>query len=419
MMKKCIDVKSDIICKKMENYKMLMLIKIRLIDLFLNLILFPLKSFLFFISRDKRKKVLVIKLDAIGDYVLFRNFLKFLREDVEYSKYHITLCGNSIWKDLAVALDNDFVDHFIWIDKSKFKHNLFYTIFKIIQLICANFYIVIHPTHSRYAYVDKVVGLINAKTSIGSYGDTVNISSEDKIICDRFYSKLIKGRDEAEFEFVRNRVFFEQLLSKSLSIDKPQINFNIKKNYHLPDKYVLVFLGGSARCKLWNPVYFSDITNKLYEKHGIESVIAGGSDVTALAEIVTQYAKYKVNNFVGKTDLIDLVCLIKQSLFVVSNETSAVHIGVSLDKDIICISNADHFPRFAPYPPEIYRRCYTVFPPIVMQNIDSNFVELIAHFNKNSCLDINMIKPDLVWSEIEEKLRFQLSKLGENNHEII
>jgi len=381
-----------------------MLTRIRLISLFFNLILFPLKSFLSFISKDKRKKLLVIKLDAIGDYILFRNFLKFLREDAKYSEYHITLCGNLIWKDLAVALDNAFVDHFIWIDKNNFRQNLFYTIFKVVQLICANFYIVIHPTHSRYAYVDKIVGLINAKISIGSYGDTANISTNEKVIGDRFYSKLIKGRDETEFEFIRNQVFFEQLLGKSLLINKPQINFDVGRSYNLPDKYVLVFLGGSARYKHWNPVYFSDIINKLYEKYRIESVIAGGSDVIALAEIVCQCAKYEVCNFVGKTNLIDLISLIEQSLFLVSNETSAVHIGVSLDKDIICISNANHFSRFTPYPPEVYKRCYTVFPPIVMRNINNNFAELVAHFNKNSCLNINTIAPDLVWSRIEEKL---------------
>ena len=52
------------------------------------------------------KNLLIVKMDAIGDYILFRNFLKAIKEDKKYSKYKITLCGNSVWKDISEKFDS-------------------------------------------------------------------------------------------------------------------------------------------------------------------------------------------------------------------------------------------------------------------------------------------------------------------------
>ncbi|MDW8465862.1 MAG: hypothetical protein RML35_06685 [Chloroherpetonaceae bacterium] len=64
------------------------------------------------------KTLLILRLDEIGDYVLFRNFLKEIRESERFKDYKITLCGNAAWKDLAEAFDKESVDEFIWISKS-------------------------------------------------------------------------------------------------------------------------------------------------------------------------------------------------------------------------------------------------------------------------------------------------------------
>ena len=42
----------------------------------------------------KPKSLLLIRLDAIGDYILFRNFIEELKKDEKYKHYSITLLGN-------------------------------------------------------------------------------------------------------------------------------------------------------------------------------------------------------------------------------------------------------------------------------------------------------------------------------------
>ncbi len=44
--------------------------------------------------------LLIVRLDAIGDYILFRNFLKVIRNSEKFNNYTITLCGNTLWKDI-------------------------------------------------------------------------------------------------------------------------------------------------------------------------------------------------------------------------------------------------------------------------------------------------------------------------------
>lgn len=51
------------------------------------------------------KSLLLIRLDAICDYVLFRNYIELLKTSEKYKDYSITLLGNIAWKNLCEELD--------------------------------------------------------------------------------------------------------------------------------------------------------------------------------------------------------------------------------------------------------------------------------------------------------------------------
>ena len=101
----------------------------------------------------KPKSLLLIRLDAIGDYILFRNFIEELKKDKKYKHYSITLLGNTAWKSLSEELDSCFVDEFIWIDRNKFTKNIFYR-FKILQKLVKNGYeVLLSPIYSRELFL--------------------------------------------------------------------------------------------------------------------------------------------------------------------------------------------------------------------------------------------------------------------------
>ena len=67
-----------------------------------------------------QKKVLIIRLDDIGDSLFFRNCLQAYKSSPKWKEYEISLLGNIAWKNLYDALDKDFADKTIWVDKNKY-----------------------------------------------------------------------------------------------------------------------------------------------------------------------------------------------------------------------------------------------------------------------------------------------------------
>lgn len=60
------------------------------------------------------RRVLIAKLDAIGDYILFRNVLPFVRTSARYRDAHVAVFGNPAWRTLAEAFDASAADEWIW-----------------------------------------------------------------------------------------------------------------------------------------------------------------------------------------------------------------------------------------------------------------------------------------------------------------
>ena len=181
----------------------------------------------------KPKSILLIRLDGIGDYVLFRNFIEVLKKNNKYKDYSITLLGNIAWKNLSKELDGEYIDNFIWLETSTFNSYLFYRYRKLEELVPSAYEISLSPIYSREPFIaDNIVKLIAAKEKIGSIGNLSNIKKWQKKITDKYYTKLIYAKEELMFEFYRNKEFFEYLLENAIhhlhgSLDKLDFSFLI------------------------------------------------------------------------------------------------------------------------------------------------------------------------------------------------
>src|SRR5450432_1372000 len=72
------------------------------------------------------KKMLIIRLDDIGDYLLFRNNLLVYKDSPRWSGHEIVLLGNSVWAGLFELLDRGTADRAIWVDKGKYARDASY-----------------------------------------------------------------------------------------------------------------------------------------------------------------------------------------------------------------------------------------------------------------------------------------------------
>jgi len=329
-------------------------------------------DFIMSISFGKKpNSLLIIRLDAIGDYILFRNFIALLKNSNEYKTYKITLLGNSIWRDLAIELDSNYIDEFIWLDTAKFNKHLIYRYLMLRKITFMGYKILLSPAYSREFYIDNIVKLISADEKIGSVGNLSNITPKNKNIGDKHYTKLIPAKKELLFEFYRNKEFFENLLKTKLKIRKPQISLQTKTlDFVLPKQYVVLFIGASNNFRKWDTRNFAEVAQYLYKYFHLEIVLCGGPGDKNDAN---NFSKYFHNNYldlVGKTSLIDLLYVIDSCDLMVSNETSAPHFAAALSTSkILVLYNGNHYGRFTPYPKEISKDYYVIYHPSIEKDL--------------------------------------------------
>lgn len=322
-------------------------------------------------------KILIVKVDHIGDYVLFRNFLKPLKEKYPNSK--ITLIGNKSYKDIVEHYDSKEVDKFIGVNQNMFYNDEKYrdAIHESLEL---KYDMIIHPTFSRVFTIDELISRINAKQKIAPRGDAFNQNYKLKEMSDNFYSELITtpgiygistesyvdefNNQSSLFskllkirldrpnqinvrvhEFEKQMVFFSKLLD--MDLNKLFLSIEYKKNNK--DKYAILFPGATSKLRKWSPKKFAKIANFLCSQYGLKIVICGSADDINSAEKIIKNSKANIENMVNKTSLPELIDLIGNAEIAIVGNTGAIHIAVATKTKSVCIDTGIFHGRFVPY----------------------------------------------------------------------
>lgn len=348
------------------------------------------------------KTLLLVHLDAIGDYVVFRNFLGAIRQSSKFQGYRITLCGNQQYCDLAEHLDSDAVDAFIWIDRRKFRYNIFYRFKMVRNIRMLGFAVAIHPASSRiYYWGDSVIRATGATERIGCSGDLTNILPWQKRISDRFYTRLLPVGGAGYFEFYRLRDFFSQILDARLTDVIPCIGrAKLSLTDRFPEPYAVIVPGAGAKFRQWPTDRFAQVARYLHEQFGWHIVLAGSPDERVLTQdIADRLASDWTTDVAGNLPLRDLPGVIAGGRLLVANESSAVHMAVAVGAQFVCVSNGNQLGRFSPYPSDLCSVGAYIYP----EEIESSsipFPEVCKKYEKISELDIDSISVEQVISKI-------------------
>jgi len=323
--------------------------------------------------RIRSGTLLLIRLDAIGDYVLFHDFLSAIRSAGPFREHRITLCGNRDWKDLALTFDGSFVDDFFWIDRRSFRKNIFYKLAVLCKIRMLGFEVVVETRHSReFYYGEKIVRAAQGLRVIASESNTDNMTPEQKAQTDRLYTELIPFTKGIIFEFVRNREFVEKLLGQKLHVEKPSLDVSGIIFGEVPvGPFAVVFPGGSGPDKRWPPQNFSYLIDGILARSNVQVVLAGaGGDAPVCREVMSKCRKDgRILDLSGSTSLAQFAALLSRASFLVSNETGAVHIAVAVNTPVFCIANGNNFGRFTEYPDSVFPRVSYIYPMEIMEQL--------------------------------------------------
>lgn len=335
-------------------------------------------------SPVKKGTLLLIKLDSIGDYILFRNFLPYLKN--KYSGYKITYCGTIEVKDLVSTFDSEIFHDYIWIDRLKFLTDSKYKEDKLTDIHNRGYEIVISPNYTReILFADQIVKVSDAEQRIGSL-PSPDKSKRMNLLTDSFYTELIDASEKNQFEFYRNKNFFEKLLGVSLDIKRTELTpLQSSKEFNLKN-HILLFPGAKEPKRRWSPDYFAELSDYIIKNSDYKIALTGSAADKEISErIINKTVKDKITDLTGVTSLPDLVKVISECELLISNETGAIHIAAALQVPFICISNGNHYGRFNPYPAEIFDKGYFIYPPEFEKHDEEKL-------RFNSELDINSIK---------------------------
>jgi len=359
---------------------------------------------LIFISQVQPKKnlVLLVRLDHIGDFLIWSGQFTALRKKYPKDQFHLTLLGNSAWTELAQAGD---VFNEVWaINTQRLIHSLSYRIKIASQVRRAGFEIALNPTFSRDLHSDSIIRFSGAKVTIGFNGNLSNIVPMFKLISDGWYTKLLETDSKVKSEIKLNAEFLSGLEYPS----KPSLgsfaHISSRPIFGLESKnYFVIVPGASWPQKCWPIQNFVDISKRVRLHYGIDGVICGSHSESNLAQAINDQLDQPLLDCTGKTTLVELFNLIKHTLILVTNDTSAAHISPIVGTPSVCILGGGHFGRFLPY------EGLSTQPPmrIANHNMDCYGCDWICQYRikKNQAAPcISEVSVDHVWSQIRELL---------------
>ena len=331
----------------------------------LNPFLIIIKSFLFYLfdslalwkvqspQLNELELVLLIRQDAIGDFVMWLDTAKEYRNIFPPDKYKIVLAGNKVWCDLAEELT--YWDMILMVDVKQFKKISRYRWDFLQKVRNLGVQISIQPTFSREFYHgDALVRASGALWKVSSAGDMANRNWLKQFIADSWHTELIPASTEPLTELERNAEFFSGLtdyphLTSYPKLDIPE--FWLSSEWKEKTFYILVpGTSGAVAGKEWPPAFFSDLATKVFRQTRWEGVICGAKQEHSLGEQILKQCDAPLQNLCGQTTLVELAGLLSQSRLTISNDTGVVYLSSAVGTKSVCIVGGGHFGRFVPYP---------------------------------------------------------------------
>jgi ADP-heptose:LPS heptosyltransferase len=328
-------------------------------------------------KKNSTKKILIVRVDEIGDYMLWRPFLKEIAGYEAYRDDEIHFCGNKSWKALFETFDKDFVHKAFWVDKLAFKTKMGYRFRFLRSIYLEGYSIVINPTFSRdKRNDDSIVKAAKAKETIGMVGNLETVRTYERGYDQGLYTRLFNHPEKPVFEFIRNRLFSEFVtFTKSTVINtKVDISKLPLVSEKIPEKYFIIFPGSRSASRIWPTEHFILVAQYLFEQFGWTAVIAGTKNDHLYTRAFAEQYPYPLIDLTGKTSLPEMLTLLQKAACLVSVDTGSVHLAVAVGCTVFGIFNGSQYRRFAPYPQELAAHFYAIYPDDLEKELENEIL---------------------------------------------
>ena len=288
-------------------------------------------------SKSKKSKVAIIRIDHLGDYLLWRPCLKPMVAYFKSLNKEVIFIGNNVIKQLF-ELEMGYLKMTpIWINKSKFNNNLLYRFKHLQTMYRHNFETVINPTLSRSrTFDDALVWACKAKYNIGWAWTGNRYKNHEKLWNRYLYTQTCKLVNKTQFEQLSNIQFMNfvchsNIVNLNFYLKPMSIQTNVFKKMEILEPFFIIFPGSGNNNRRWNIENFVTVATFIYQTYNYMPIICGtlNSDKN-VCELFSNNFKFPMINLCGKTNVLSLIELCSRAKLVVSVDTGAFHIASAL-----------------------------------------------------------------------------------------
>jgi ADP-heptose:LPS heptosyltransferase len=344
---------------------------------------------------------LVIRMDAIGDFVIWLSAGAEQIAEMARRHGHSVLLAKRDWADFAKSL-NLFDE--VWpVDTERLKRSPCYRFLLLARIRRAGFSLVIQTRAAReFLLEDSVIRVSGAESITGNLGNTRNIGPRLKHFADRWYTKLIEVPPESAHEMERSKAFCRALTGKE---PRPvSVNFDpaIVRRLGVDQDYFLVAPGAGWPGRCWPAERFGEIAARLHRETGLLCVVVGSPEDRSLADIIVAAPGSKCLDLTGKATLLETGALLKHARLAIVNESGIAHFAPFVGTKAIVLLGGGHFGWFMPYGTNMPE---TVRPRAIYRLMECYGCDWKCKFDVPQgsavpCLD--RISVDEVWSAVME-----------------
>ena len=300
----------------------------------------------------KRKGLLVVRMDGIGDMVLFHQALAVYSDVFEIPKSDITVLGCESWSSVADQIFEGY--SLIFIDEHAFARHPFYR-FKIgLMVRRLNVEITVCDSYFRRAMMaDSLVWISAANNTIVSLPF---INEPTRTEFTYYLSQVDKIIDTGPYpthELIRHYHFLSSLADREILPLAPSLSWREQVplvNGSSP--YVVLNPGSNEYGRRWPFERYLNVADLLL-KLGYSVVIVGGRGEYSGDHLEIFGEDKRMIDLRGKTDLPELMNILEHAAGSVSNDTGPAHLSIALGTPTVVIVGGGHFGSFVPYPKHI------------------------------------------------------------------
>jgi len=317
-----------------------------LIDLIGNILFIYRKLFKRGLKKEGIKKILIVRIDEIGDVILTTPLLKTLRNG--FKDAEISVLIKSSTKELLENnpdINKTYVCKYPWL-KEKFRLNYFIKLMEELKKENFDLVIELHPDPRNI-----LLAFLIGKYRIG-YGFRGLGFLLDKEIKYDPNMHIIDANLEVAKALGIKRLYREVSMGYSKKEDRYANNL-FRKN-KIRNKFICINPGTGRISKTWIEERWAKLAEELINKYKIRVIFTGSlreeTYINSILNLIKEKRiKKNIINLAGRTSLRQLAAVYKKALFVIAPDSGPLHIARAVKTPLIGL--------YGPVDPKIWGYC--------------------------------------------------------------